>query len=134
MYKTSIPKIIWTYTVLILFCFFFGCMTFSFGLFKTLHPHSFLEVLRVVWNFFCHSMHFVPTILDKTVSRENCILRENFSKHRNFTSSSLSPFPWKQCYVFKRKPDPWAFVGSNIELREGDFFPQRCHFGNSIVA
>ena len=36
--------------------------------------------------------------------------------------------------VFERKPDPWAFVGSNIELGEGDFFPQRRYFGNSFVA
>ena len=57
---------------------------------------------------------------------ENCILGQHFSKHPSCTGSSLSPFPWKQCCcVFKRKPDPWAFVGSNIELGEGVFFPQR---------
>ena len=38
------------------------------------------------------------------------------------------------CYVFKRKPDPWAFVGSNIELGEGVFFAQRRRFGNSFDA
>ena len=66
---------------------------------------------------------------------ENCILGQYFSKHRSCTGSSLSPFPWKQCCcVFKRKPDPWAFVGSNIELGEGVFFPQRRRFGNSFVA
>ena len=66
---------------------------------------------------------------------ENCILGEHFSKNRSCTGSSLSPFPWKQCCcVFKRKPDPWAFVGSNIELGEGVFFPQRRRFGNSFVA
>ena len=66
---------------------------------------------------------------------ENCILGQHFSKHRSCTGSSLSPFPWKQCCcVFKRKPDPWAFVESNIELGEGVFFPQRCRFGNSFVA
>ena len=60
---------------------------------------------------------------------------KHFSKHRSCTGSSLSPFPWKQCCcVFKRKPDPWAFVGSNIELGEGVFFPQRRRFGNSFVA
>ena len=66
---------------------------------------------------------------------KNCILGEYFSKHRSCTVSSLSPFPWKQCcFVFKRKPVPWAFVGSNIELGKGDFFPQRRRFGNSFVA
>ena len=56
---------------------------------------------------------------------ENCILGQHFSKHRSCTGSSLSPFPWKQCCcVFKRKPDPWAFAGSNIELGEGAFSPQ----------
>ena len=54
---------------------------------------------------------------------ENCILGQHFSKHRSCTGSSLSPFPWKQCcYVFKRKPGPWAFVGGNIELGEGVSF------------
>ena len=68
-------------------------------------------------------------------SWENCILGKYFSKHRSCTGSFLSPFPWKQCCrVFKRKPDPWAFVGSNIELGEGVFFPQRRRFGNSFVA
>ena len=33
-----------------------------------------------------------------------------------------------------QKSDPWACVGSNIELGEGDFFPQRRRFGNSFVA
>ena len=66
--------------------------------------------------------------------RENCILEKHFSKHRRCTSSSLSPFTWKQCCcVFKKKPDPWTFVGSNIELGEGVFFPQRHRFGNSFV-
>ena len=66
---------------------------------------------------------------------ENCILGQHFSKNRSCTGSSLSPFPWKQCCcVFKRKPDPWAFVGSNIESGEGVFFPQRRRFGNSFVA
>ena len=66
---------------------------------------------------------------------ENCILGQRFSKHRSCSGSSLSPFPWKQCCcVFKRKPDPWAFVGSNIELGQGVFFPQRRRFGNSFVA
>ena len=66
---------------------------------------------------------------------ENCILGQHFSKHRSCTGSSLSPFPWKQCCcVFKRKPDPWAFVASNIELGEGVFFMQRRPFGNSFVA
>ena len=66
---------------------------------------------------------------------ENCILGQHFYKHRSCTGSSLSPFPWKQCCcVFKRKPYPWAFVESNIELGEGVFFPQRCRFGNSFVA
>ena len=65
---------------------------------------------------------------------ENCVLGEHFSKHRSCTGSSLSPFPWKQCCcVLKRKPDPWAFLGSNIELGEGDFFPQRRPFGNTFV-
>ena len=65
---------------------------------------------------------------------ENCVLGEHFSKHRSCTGSSLSPFPWKQCCcVLKRKPDPWAFLGSNIELGEGDFFPQRRRFGNAFV-
>ena len=54
---------------------------------------------------------------------ENCILGQHFWKHHSCTGSSLSPFPWKQCCcVFKGKPDPWAFVGSNIELGEGFFF------------
>ena len=45
-----------------------------------------------------------------------------------------SPSPWKQCCcVFKRKPDPWAFVGSNFELGEGVFFMQSHWFGNSFV-
>ena len=66
---------------------------------------------------------------------ENCILGQHFSKHRSCTGSSLSPFPWKQCCcVFKRKRDPWAFVGSNIELGEGVFFPQRRRFRNTFVA
>ena len=66
---------------------------------------------------------------------ENCILGQHFSKHCSCTGSSLSPFPWKQCCcVFKRKPDPWAFVGSNIELGEGVFFLQRRRFENSFVA
>ena len=66
---------------------------------------------------------------------ENCMLGQHFSKHRSRTDSSLSPFPWKQCCcVFKRKPVPWAFVGSNIELGEGVFIPQRRRFGNSFVA
>ena len=66
---------------------------------------------------------------------ENCVLGEHFSKHHSCTGYSLSSFPWKQCCcVFKRKLDPWAFVGSNIELGEGDFFPQRHGFGNSFVA
>ena len=57
---------------------------------------------------------------------ENCILGERFSKHHSCTGSSIFPFPWKQCCcVLKRKPDPWVFVGSNSELGEGDFFPQR---------
>ena len=65
---------------------------------------------------------------------ENCMLGQHFSKHRSRTDSSLSPFPWKQCCcVFKRKPVPWAFVGSNIELGEGVFIPQRRRFGNSFV-
>ena len=56
---------------------------------------------------------------------ENCILRTHFSKHRSGTGCSLSLFPWKQCLcVFKRKPAPLAFVGSNIELGEGVFSPQ----------
>ena len=37
------------------------------------------------------------------------------------------------CCIFKRKPDPWAFLRSNTELGEGDFFPQRHCFGNSFV-
>ena len=53
---------------------------------------------------------------------ENCILGEHFWKNRSCTDSSLSPSPWKQCCVLNRKPDPWAFVGSNIEVREGDSF------------
>ena len=66
---------------------------------------------------------------------ENCILGQNFSKHRSCIGSSLSPFPWKQCCcVFKKKPGPWALVGSNIELGEGVFFPQTRPFGNSFVA
>ena len=66
---------------------------------------------------------------------ENCILGQHFSKNRSCTGSSLSPFPWKQCCcVFKRKPDPWEFLGSNIESEEGVFFPQRRRFGNSSVA
>ena len=36
-----------------------------------------------------------------------------------------SPSRWKQCCcVFKRKPDPWAFVGSNFGLGEGVIFTQ----------
>ena len=36
-----------------------------------------------------------------------------------------SPSPWKRCCcVFKRKPDPWVFVGSNFELGKGVFFTQ----------
>ena len=66
---------------------------------------------------------------------ENCIFGQHFSKHRSCAGSSLSPFPWKQCCcVFKRKPDPWVLVGSNIELGERVFFPQRCRFRNSFVA
>ena len=57
---------------------------------------------------------------------ENCILGKHFSKHRSCTGSSLFPFSWKQCCcVVKRKPDHWAFVGSNIDLRKGVFFSQR---------
>ena len=48
---------------------------------------------------------------------------------------SSAPSPESNVVVyFKRKPDPWAFVGSNIELGEGVFFPQRRRFGNSFVA
>ena len=36
--------------------------------------------------------------------------------------------------AYLKKPDPWAFVGNNIELEEADFFPQRRRFGNSFVA
>ena len=65
-----------------------------------------------------------PPILDKTVEKI-VYLDSIFSKHRSCAGSSLSLFPWKQCCcVFKRKPEPWAFVGSNIELGEGDFSPQ----------
>ena len=34
-----------------------------------------------------------------------------------------------ECFVYETT-NPWAFVGSNIELVEGDFFRQ----GNSFVA
>ena len=40
----------------------------------------------------------------------------------NFVANRFFPpsFLWKQCcWVFKRKPDPYAFVGSNFELEEG---------------
>ena len=37
------------------------------------------------------------------------------------------------CGVLKRKPDPWAFLGSNIELGEEDFFPQRRRLGNTFI-
>ena len=74
------------------------------------------------------------TILNKTVEKI-VYLGKFFAKHRSCTVSSLSPFLWKQCCcVFKRKPVAWAFVGSNIELGKGDFFPQRRRFGNSFVA
>ena len=69
--------------------------------------------------------HLFPTYNLRQNCWENCILGEHFSKHRSGTGCSLSLFPWKQCRcVFKRKPDPLAFVGSNIELGEGVFSPQ----------
>lgn len=36
-------------------------------------------------------------------------------------------------YSKESRPDSWAFVGSNIEVGEGDFFLQRHCFGNSFV-
>ena len=44
------------------------------------------------------------------------------------------PSPESNVVVYLKKPDPWAFVGNNIELEEADFFPQRRRFGNSFVA
>lgn len=43
------------------------------------------------------------------------------------------PSPDSNVVVYLKKPDPWAFVGNNIELEEADFFPQRRRFGNSFV-
>ena len=89
--------------------------------------------LWILISFFIFELEYFftgsATILDKTV--EKIVYLDSCS----CTGSSLSPFPWKQCCcVFKRKPDPWAFVGSNIESGEGVFFPQRRRFGNSFVA
>ena len=80
-------------------------------------------------NYLQHLITKPPTFTSYNLGQncwENCILGQHFSKQRSCTGSSLSPFPWKQCCcVFKRKPDPWVFEGSNIELGEGVFFPQR---------
>ena len=77
---------------------------------------------------------YTSTILDKTV--EKIIYLGRISLNIVVcTGSFLSPLPWKQCFcIFKRKPDPWAFVGRNIHLSEGNFFPQSRRFGNSFVA
>ena len=68
-------------------------------------------------NFF-----FKATILDKTV--EKMVYLDSI--FLNIVPVPVLPsFPKKQCCcVFKRKPDAWAFVGSNIELGEGVFSPQ----------
>ena len=46
------------------------------------------------------------------------------------------PSPESNVVVYSKESlsDPWAFVGSNIELGEAVFFPQRRRFGNSFLA
>ena len=74
------------------------------------------------------------TILDKTV--EKIVYLGNI--FLNIIAVPVLPSPpshESNVVVYsKKKPDPWAFVGSNIELGEGLFFPQRRHSGNSFVA
>ena len=73
------------------------------------------------------------TILDKTV--EKIVYLDSIFLDIVAVPVLPSSLPLKAMFcVFKRKPDPWAFVGSNIELGEGVFFPQRRRFGNSFVA
>ena len=74
------------------------------------------------------------TILDKTVEKI-VYLGSIFLNNIAVRGSSFSPFPESNVVVYSKEsgPDSWAFVGSNIELGEGDFFPQRHCFGNSFV-
>ena len=66
---------------------------------------------------FSHGIFFSKTYNLGQNCWESCKLEEHFSKHRSCYRFSLSPFPRKQCCcVFRRKPGPSAFVGSNIEL------------------
>ena len=97
-----------------------------------------------VWCVICWSnrsgwnSRFLANLLDGNVlfvlkNRNVCPLlftqsaRKNHAWKMNF--ANLLDWPLQSsktyhcCCVFKRKPDPWAFVGSNIELGEGVFFP-----------
>ena len=58
------------------------------------------------------------TILDKTV--EKIVYLESIFLNIVAVPVLLSP-PSPES-IFKRKPDPWTFVESNIELGEGVFF------------
>ena len=76
---------------------------------------------------------YIPTILDKT-DEKIVYLGSIFLNIVAVPVLYSPPSPESDVVVYsKRKPDPWAFVGSNIELGEGDFFPQRRRLGNSFV-
>ena len=112
-------------------CYIWGTQFDSFPIFwSLLEPLGRYKTTTPAWNPASYSGHNL-----EQNCFESCIIGESFSKHRSCTDSSLSSSPWKQCCcVFKRKPDSSAFVGSNIELGEGDFFPRSRCFGNSFVS
>ena len=75
------------------------------------------------------------TILDKTVEKI-VYLGSIFLNNIAVRGSSFSPLtPESNVVVYSKesRPDSWAFVGSNIEVGERDFFLQRHCFGNSFV-
>ena len=70
--------------------------------------------------------HSRPTILDKTVEKIEYLdsIFLNIVAVPVLSSPSSPESNVVVACVLKRKPDPWAFVGSNIELGEGVFSPQ----------
>ena len=77
----------------------------------------------------------LSTILDKTV--EKIVYLDSI--FLNIVAVPVVPSPPSPesnvvVYAKQRKPDLWEFVGSNIELGERVFFPQRRRFKNSFVA
>ena len=73
----------------------------------------------------------LATILDKTV--EKIVYLGSIFLDIVAVPVLPSP-PSPESSVVYSKESLIPFVGSNIELGEGVFFPQRRHFGNSFVA